>query len=178
MQKGSFSMSQTYGFNVLDYDREQSDWGFNVPVILEDGTNLDDVLTAARDVFDKAKEICLFTDYKTRHLNITTRGDQSASTNPLCQRENKWLVTYEDITEFLDAGNTIPNPGYRKLFSLEVPCADLSIREDNSEVIYTEAGGGVNADVANFVTSLEAAARSPYTGAINVLQIHSVGRNL
>jgi len=76
------------------------------------------------------------------------------------QRENKWLVTYEDTTS-------------HKLYKMEVPCADLSILATNSdEINYSDVL------VTAFIVAFEAFVVSPTGGATNVLTIKFVGRNL
>lgn len=91
------------------------------------------------------------------------------------QRERKWLVVYEDVTAFFDDPvNAIPNEGYRKVFTFEIPTAELTGRllpnSDEADL--------ANAGVTAFITAFEAVARSPYGGAVNVLQLRAVGRNL
>lgn len=105
----------------------------------------------------------------------------AAVTDQLAQRETKWLVVYQDTTQFLDAANTIANPGYLKIFTLEVGTANIAGDK-------IPAGAGDEADlteatiVAPFVTQFEANVRSPYNHTANaptivVKKIVHVGRN-
>lgn len=80
------------------------------------------------------------------------------SDDPQAQRQTKWLVTYQDVMQFLDEANTIANPGYLKVFTSEIPCADLALLpEGKSELNLTDAGV-----VQAFVAAWEANVRSPY----------------
>lgn len=108
-------------------------------------------------------------------------GSYPANT-PAAQRETKWLVTYQDVMQYLDEANTIANPGYLKVFTSEIPCADLSLLPEGKSELDLEDGGVVEA----FVTAWEANVRSPFnhthghttpTAAIAVLKIEHVGRN-
>lgn len=101
---------------------------------------------------------------------------------PLAQREKKWLITYQDTMQFLDEANTIANPGYLKVFTAEIPCADLALLPEGKSELDLADGGVVEA----FVTVWEANVRSPYNHThghtspvtpIAVLKIEFVGRN-
>ena len=104
------------------------------------------------------------------------------STNSAAQRETKWLVTYQDAVPYLDALGTIANPGYLKIFTADIPCADLSLLPDGKSELDLADGGVVEA----FVDAWEANARTPYnhTSAyvqavrVTVLSIKHVGRNV
>lgn len=116
-------------------------------------------------------------------LSIISRFAASTdkATDDLAQRGNKWRVQYRDNTQFLDAPtNSVVNYGYLKPFDFEVPTADLTLRENNSDIIYTLAGGGVgaaSADIEAFVAAANALVRSPYGGAAQVLMIEAVTRS-
>lgn len=96
-------------------------------------------------------------------------------------RANKWLVTYEDITQWLNPPtNDIPNPNYLKVFNFEIPMADLSLRVNNSDVVFTRAGiGTINPPVFDdLVTRLELLVKSPSGGSIRVHQIRLETRSV
>lgn len=79
------------------------------------------------------------------------------------QREKKWLVTMQDTTPYLDVAGTIVNPGYLRLFSFELPTADLEYLAPNSdEIKYDYEDGDENLVVAEVMAALEADARSPW----------------
>jgi hypothetical protein len=74
------------------------------------------------------------------------------------QRERKWLVRYMD-SEF-------------HVGSFEIPTADLSLLEANSERMDISAGAG-----AALVAAIEDVVVSPYLLPITVVEIVHVGRN-
>lgn len=96
-------------------------------------------------------------------------------------RESKWEVTYRDTTQFLDGTNSIDNPGYGQLFTLELPTADRTLLDDNEE--YLDLTDTV---VATAIAGLEPNIRSPYNRAAElgvtptneIIQIKYVGRDL
>lgn len=92
-------------------------------------------------------------------INTISAANASDST---AQREMKWLVTYEDTTT-------------HKLYTLEIPCADISAANllgntDNANLASTEW--------AAWVTAFEAVAVTEVGNAVNVLRAKFVGRNL
>lgn len=105
------------------------------------------------------------------------------STDPQSQRETKWLITYQDVIQFLDGANTIANPGYLKIFTTEIPCADLSLLPAGQDELDITAGVGLA-----FCNVFNPNARSPYNNSsaaapiapshfVKVLSIKHVGRN-
>ena len=86
---------------------------------------------------------------------------------------NKWLVTYEDSTQFFDVANTIANQGFRKVFNVSIPTADFDLRNQNDDIVYTPTRSGVQQAFTDWVTAFETFQRSPYGGAVNVLEIRS-----
>jgi hypothetical protein len=81
------------------------------------------------------------------------------NTNPQAQRENKWLVRYHDSNS--------------TKFSLEIPCADLSLLSLGTEFLDLTVTA-----VASFVTAFEAVVKSPDdpTLSVTVDSIQFVGR--
>lgn len=164
---------------MADYDGESSTFSFglndvNVSNIVEVFTDLDTMRAAVAGITDGL----LLSQLVSIPSQFASVGSKSTDSNS--QRENKWLVTYEDVTEYLnDPVNTIRNAGYRKVFTIEIPTADLSLREGGSNVVYDVARDPENIVVfETFVSILEQMARSPYGGAINVLKMEAVGRNI
>lgn len=93
-----------------------------------------------------------------RVVAISTEPDVSPVTNPLSQRENKWLVRYHDTSA--------------RKFTLELPTADLSLLDTNTE--FLDMGG---TEAAAFKTDFEAVAKSPADqSAVTVDSIQFVGR--
>lgn len=87
-------------------------------------------------------------------------GSKVQADSPLAQRENKWKVNWES------AGGT--KSGY---FTL--PCADLTYLDPNNRG-YADMD---NADVAAFVSAVEAMVVDEDGSAITVVDIKFVGRN-
>lgn len=107
-------------------------------------------------------------------------GIASTPANPDAQRETKWLVSYRDTTEYLDELQTIRNSGFQKVFSLEIPTADLSLLRPNSDELDITTPGSPGLAL---VTAIEAYIRSPYNveafaPTIEVINVRHVGRNI
>jgi hypothetical protein len=109
------------------------------------------------------------------HTETLTRD---IPTDPRSQRELKWLVTYYDNTEWLDAPtNTIINPSYQRAFNVEIPCAKLDIAD---EWLLPQSD---RVDLAQdpwpaFLTAFEAFAKSPNGGTPQVIDVRLIGRSL
>lgn len=162
-------------FQVADYDNEVS----HTHLWVQDmsAANFDSV---AQDVDELKDAILLVSLGEVRDAAIRKVYPESGAlvTDPDAQRERKWVVLYRDMTQFLDAGATIANPGYLKLFTAEIACADASLLATNSDLMDVSAG----TDGETFVNSFEANARSPYnhtatSPVIEVIEIRMVGRN-
>lgn len=112
--------------------------------------------------------------------NRLASGD-TPSTDDQAQRGNKWRVVIRDTAQWANPPtNTVVNYGFGKTFDVEIPTANLTLRENNSDIIYTEAGGGVGAaaaDIQTFVDAVEACWLSPYGGTGTVVKIEAVTRN-
>lgn len=115
---------------------------------------------------------------------VFPEGTGFPSTDPEAQRETKWLVTYQDNMQFLDTANTIANPGYLKVFTTDIPTADLSLLSDGEDELELTTAGVI----ADFVAAWEANVRTPYNHSNvkaappatfnEVLSIKHVGRNV
>jgi len=93
-----------------------------------------------------------------RVVAISQEVAASPVTDPLAQRENKWLVRYHDTSG--------------RKFTLELPTADLSLLDTNSE--FLDLAG---TEAAAFVSAFEAVAKSPSDQSnIVVDSIQFVGR--
>lgn len=92
-------------------------------------------------------------------------------------RETKWLVTYIDTSPWLNPPtNTIANPGYSKVFNVEIPTADIgavTFKEGSDHLVMDDSGV-----VAAFILAFEGVALSPFGGSPDVVDIQLVGRNL
>jgi len=77
------------------------------------------------------------------------------------QREERWLITYEDTVT-------------KALYTSEIPCRKSSVKPPTE----TDKVDITQAPWTDFVTKFEALARSADGNAINVLRIQLSGRNL
>lgn len=103
-------------------------------------------------------------------------------TDAEAQREEKWLCSFRDTTQFLDAGNTIANPGYLKIFTMEIGAAKLSVAGTPWVTTDGSADRSITA-IDDFFTDVPANVRSPYNHtagvtptSVLVSMVH-VGRN-
>jgi hypothetical protein len=172
-------MPSNLSITVNDYDGQAGIVGFQCTEITD--TNIVGVGTAF-GTFRTTMMALLRGVAIQSQMTILSKYENSdaKATDDLAQRGNKWRVAYRDNTQWLDSPtNTIPNYGYRKSFDLELPTANLTLRENNSDVIYTQAGGGVGAGAAAinaFVAAFNNLVRSPYGGDAQVVMIEAVTR--
>lgn len=163
--------------SLVDYDGQQGVIEFQMP--LSEFPLVENVQWAA--LKDAIMDITLGTQSRetnTYYEQLVSSGTKSAIAT--AQRQVKWLVSYEDTTEFLDSPtNAIPNPNFRRIFNTEIPTAKLALRTDNNEVVYSGGGiGTVDVEFAGFIQAFEAIVRSPSGGAIRIVQIKSHSRNV
>lgn len=147
-----------YGLTFQDYSKEMSTVK---------------VHTAAISAVNLVAETALALAFRTAVAGITSGSIRSERllaysnllageppTDVMSQRENKWLVTYEDTTSHV-------------LYKQEFPTADLNFLGTNTdEIDYTDLS------VTAFIEAFELFVQSPTGGASNVLTIKFVGRNL
>lgn len=135
--------------------------------------------TAKRDAIDDLKATLpglTRGEIRKTSINEVFAESNAAVTSPEAQREDKWLVTYRDETQFLDVANTINNAGFGNLYQKEMPTADRALLTGgSSELNITPVTG--NAAALAFITAFEAVENSPTGGnEINVVSIAYVGR--
>lgn len=113
----------------------------------------------ASALFSAVLDITLGSQAATKVLAVSTQSAVE-NTNPLAQRENKWLVRYHDVN------------GTK--FTVEIPTADLSLLDTGSEFLNLEDGG----PIAAFVTAFTNYAQSPDDPTLDVAvdSIQFVGR--
>lgn len=161
------------GFTLMDHNRELSNISFYTGNIT--AVSLPNTLTEFGALRTAIEGITLGVVVKESLKVFDTKLANTPPSDENAQRERKWLVVYEDNLPYFDHPvNAIPNEGYRKTFTFEIPTAELVGRllPNSDEADLTDTG------VAAFVTAFEAVARSPYGGTVNVLQMRAVGRNL
>ena len=167
----------TFGsISLNDYDGQTGVVGFRLEEAT--GANFVALATAMGDIRAGVEGITIGTTVKSE-MSIIARFAASdvRATDPTAQRGNKWRVVYTDDQPFLDPGpNTIPNPGYRGSFDVEIPTADLTLRVNNSDIVYSN-GVGVDPAFEAFVLPFITNCRSPYSGTVAVNYIEAVTRS-
>lgn len=163
---------------IEDYNQETSTVSFSVQDV-----SAVNFASVTQDIDEVKDALLTVISGEVRQVGFTKTYPESFATvtDTTAQRERKWLVVYRDTTQFLDELNTMANPGYGKLFTMEIATADLSIanilKPQSDEMDLTEAVVG-----APFVSAIEANVRSPYNGnafapSIDVIRVVHVGRN-
>lgn len=125
--------------------------------------NFDAQMTLA-DTLRGAIEAVMIDPSRAREVrgNVVSEDNSAQSTNPLNQREIKWLVrASDDVTG--------------EILRREIPGANLTLLDpDNRGYMDISAGDG-----AALVAALEAFWRNPRTGnSVTVLDVKMVGRNV
>jgi len=156
----------------IDYSKETSTVGLGLATPGDnDYTDAIAAVTAIRTAMEGVSR----GNVKQEQISRINPVMANVVTDPEAQREDKWLITYRDSLQWLDAPtNTIPNPGYGKYFNIEVPCADREsvIMTPGSDIVdFTQA------PMSTLVTALQSYGRSPYGGSISIQQVEFVGRN-
>jgi hypothetical protein len=145
-------------FSTLDYSKERSNVRFNITQI-----------TAANLVAEQGDITDLGTAITGISLNTLARqivvlsNDELASNYPTdvhAQRENKWLIRYEDTTT-------------HQVYRNEVPGADLTLLATNSDMADLSLTAWTD-----FITAFEAVVKSPDGNAVNFLDAEFVGKRL
>jgi hypothetical protein len=171
----------TQGFlSMADYDDESSSVGFWVQDL--GAANYASVTQDIDEVKDAIAAVSLgvINDSGLRKVFPESFGQ---ATDPNAQRERRWFVRMRDTTQFLDAGNTIANPGYGNVFTMTIPAANLSTADGATLVPNTDVADITgNAEMAALVAALEANVRSPWNHTataptVDVMEILLVGRN-
>lgn len=158
-------------FTIRDHSKETS--GFDFGIIRITAALLPAFLTDWGLLRDAVEGITLGVVASERAQVFSTRLDGTAPTDSLAQREVKWEVRGTDVTEFLDLANTVPNPFLGKNIYMEIPTADLTLLDGD-----TEFADPTNAAVAEFVTRVETLWRSDSDGQIEVQDIKFIGVNI
>lgn len=148
---------QDYGTPGSGTGAEKSSWAFWTATLTAANFTAQTGLISA--LYTAALDITLGSQSGTRVLAVST-ASAVENTNPLAQRENKWLVRYHD------ANGT--------KFTLEIPTADLSLLDTGTEFLNLADGG----PIAAFVTAFEAVVKSPDDPSLAVTldSIQFVGR--
>jgi len=173
-------MPSNYSISINDYDGQTGIVGVQMAELTVG--NFVGILTALGTLRTAMAPLIrgLMVQSQVSIINRLAASTDKASDDQ-AQRGNKWRVSYRDNTPFLDAPtNSVVNYGYLKPFDVEIPTANLTLRENNSDVIYTLASGGVGAaatDIEDFADAFNNVVRSPYGGDAEVLLIEAVTRS-
>lgn len=167
----------TGSITIEDYNNEKSVMTFSLQDVDALASNFGSITQDADEVKDAILPLTLGA---VRQVTVSAQYPESAAavTDKQAAREAKWLVTYKDTTQYLGAANTVPNPGFGKLFSFEIPCANRSLLTDNKDELDLDDGPGATAKAA-----LEPNIRSPFnrsaavTPTNQIVSIRFVGRN-
>lgn len=175
-------MSTRASIALADHENEKS----NVLVWVQDigAANYASVTQDIDEIKDAIDGITLGTVLDAGFTKSFPETSGYPSGDPEAQRETKWLVTYQDNMQFLDELNTIANPGYLKVFTAEIPTANLALLPaGKDELVLTTAGV-----ILDFVNSWQTNVRTPYNNSNGkttppatfnlVLSIKHVGRNI
>jgi len=149
-----------YSVSYRDYSGETSPFSVYTPEITAGnfaatGTALQALGTATNNLSrgQPAKSTLI------AQINVISGAN---ATDPVAQREMKWLVTYRDtVTE--------------RLYTLEIPCADLTAANLSGN---TDEANLASTEWAAWVTAFEAIAASQDENAVEVVSARFVGRNL
>jgi len=167
-------MPQGGNFTWKDFDKETSNWSFHTGAVT--AVSLPGLLTQFGALRAALANITIGTITKEQQTVFETRLANAPPADPNAQRERKWLLTYEDNQPFFDPPvNAIPNEGFGRVITTEIPTADFT---GTHLLPNTDQANLADAEIAAFVAAYEAIARSPYGGTVNVLGLTAVGRNL
>lgn len=113
----------TKGFvTYIDHSKETSTVSFWLPEIT--ALNFAGVTQDLDEIVDG---LAVITQGHVVNKGFTRTYDDDLNLSPVTDesvgREDKWLITFRDVKQFLDLANSIPNPSKGKLFKIEVPTA-------------------------------------------------------
>jgi len=150
---------QDYGTPGSGTGAEKSTWAFWITTLTAANFVAQTGLVSA--LFTAALDITLGAQASSNTLAASTVSAVEV-TNPVAQRENKWLVRYHD------------SGGVK--FTLEVPTADLSLLDQGTEFLNLADAG----PIAAFVAAFEAVVKSPDDPTLSVVvdSIQFVGRRV
>jgi len=169
-------MPSTGSLTLNDYDGQAGIIGYNTEEVT--AANMVAIATAMGNFRTAVEAVTLGLTIKSE-LSIIARFNASnaKASSQLAQRGNKWMVSYLDNTAFLDGLNTIPNPGYQKAFTFDIPTADLTFRSAGQDVVWDLNDPAPDADMDALATAIGALVKSPYSGSAVPQAIHTVTRS-
>lgn len=147
-----------YGLTFLDNSREKSTFQAHMAAIT--ALNIAEKLADMGDLRLAIEGITLGTVIGDKWVGDITKYAETLPASVEAQREKKWLVRYQDDVNLA-------------IYTVEIPTADLSLLQTNSDLMIIDAGAG-----ATFVAAFEALVVSPEGNNITVLDVRYVGRSL
>jgi hypothetical protein len=152
-------MTSQVSFTFRDYADEPSNVSLHIEEV--DAAGFDGAVSGKSDLLTAIQGVTLGEYYKSFMSVDIDKGLPTPSSNPLAQREIKWLVRCYDTVN-------------SDLVTFELPCADLSLLETtNEDKLDISAGAG-----AALVTAIEANVLSKAGNAVSVIEVLVVGRSL
>jgi len=146
------------GETFVDYGTPGEKSSFQFTIADLSAANFVATTGALTTLWTNIQALLLGAPVSRRVIAITQEVAASPVTDPLAQRENKWLVRYHDTSA--------------RKFTLELPTADLSLLDTGSEFLDM-----TGTEAADFKTAFEAVAKSPVDqSAVTVDSIQFVGR--
>jgi len=148
--------------SLNDFSDEKSSWG--VAIANQSAANVVAQQALLATLITATAAISLMASIKEETTFIRTLHAGAQPSNPLAQRENKWLVRYSGDATF-------------KRFSVEIPGADLSLLSTAPQSDFMDP---TSTEYTDFVSAFEAVVKSPDdpTESVTVINIQFVGRRL
>lgn len=168
-------MTTVSTLSVIDYSKEVAQMGVQATELTAANFVAQQTL---RDAFFEATLDVILGVSTQVQTSIIARDVTIPPTNTAAQRENKWLVSYRDNSEFVPGAPGVNNPGYGKYFNVEIPTADVtdaSLFKAGSDEANWE-GAGADTQWTDFVAAFQGYVRSPYNGVPLIVFIEFVGR--
>jgi len=150
------------GFSLRDNNGDLSSLGIHTGAVT--AVSLPGLLVEVGQLRTTIEALTLGVMADERLSVFNTKLSALRAASPVAQVETKWVVGYHDDTAFFDAPvNAIPNAGYQKPFTFEIPTADYSLLDDGTEYLDIDTALSPG---NNFRLVFEATARSPYGGEV------------
>lgn len=168
--------SPKVGWSLIDHDGEVG--GCSGYIDQPTALNIADIITAMGNLRTGIEGITLG-NVKVEYGQFTnTKYGADAPTDPNAQRERKWLVFAEDVTEFLDVAQAVRNPNFRRVTHMEVPTAMYVDSGGDSLLLEgTEWADPADARIIAFTDAFEALIKSIAIGDLEVIGIKAVSVN-
>lgn len=156
---------------INDYDGQSGSFAINVAILTAANfaaqDTLQETLYSSLDAIIDGIGVSYGTSHRTQ-----VASSQAKAGDPEAQRGNKWQVHCHDGTALLGAG--VDNPYFNRPFTYEIPTANLELRQDNNNVVWTNGGANNVEEFDDFVAAFEAYAKSPVGGVLVVDYIEAV----